>query len=190
MSSRIIKLISVPIISAYLLINAQAAGATCPEHSSFFCRLIAWGGWTWPNPDKWASPNPKPDRWTQPDPDKEFNPESRLAEIQDRMAKAPVTATIYLEKGYLNSQIGNYPQSRESFTQGLELTKSAKDLKGQALALEGLGIASIKMGDNNAARDHLTKAKSLYDQLGEKLLVNEMHLYLNKIPKPKVRNRP
>jgi hypothetical protein len=167
MSSRITKLISIPIISAYLLINAQAAGAACPQHTSFICRLIVWGGWPSPNTHKGD------------------DPEKRLTEIQDRMAKAPVTATIYLEKGYLNSQVGNYPQSRENYTQGLGLTISAKDLKGQALALEGLAIESLRLEDTKAARAHLIQARSLYQQLGEPLLANEMTLYLIKIPKQK-----
>jgi tetratricopeptide (TPR) repeat protein len=166
MSSRITKLISIPIISAYLLINAQAAGAACPQHSSFICRLIAWGGWVTPMP---SDPNEK-------------------EEIRNLKAKKEMVK--YLKEGYLNSQIDNYPQSRESFTQGLKLAESAGDLRGQALALEGLGIASIRMGDNQTARAHLIQAKSLYQRLGKQLLVNEMNLYLIKIPKPKVKNLP
>lgn len=72
-------------------------------------------------------------------------------------------AEALLRVGDLRFELSEYAAALDAYRGALALSRSAKDVRGEIMALNGIGYAHIYLGENRAALAHLHRALAAYE---------------------------
>jgi serine phosphatase RsbU (regulator of sigma subunit)/Tfp pilus assembly protein PilF len=85
------------------------------------------------------------------------------------------------EIGSIYHKLGNYDKALEYTQMVLEINKNTQNIYGQAANHISLGVIFLDRGNDQLARNHLSKAISLKGQVGDSLDLASLYRHLGKI---------
>jgi len=102
-------------------------------------------------------------------------------EIEHYTGKGTGVTLCLNELGSIYHKMGNYEKAWEFTQQVLDINVKNNNTHGQASNHLSLGIISLDKGDVSRARNHLNKALTLKEQVGDSLDLSSLYRYLGEV---------
>jgi tetratricopeptide (TPR) repeat protein len=101
----------------------------------------------------------------------------------ERLGNTQGVATVCMNLGVVQTQIGEWPKAISSLSRSQQLFESIGDKRGTAQVRANLGMLYSKHGERNKARAYWSQALEIFDALGSKNEGDIVRKWLKGLPR-------